>query len=98
MVGLVGPANHRDRRRRQVVTVRSGFVVLKRLMMRDVVAFGLAVCTGVRGAAHSLRRHGWIERRGRPEAALEKAPRDAVIIEQVPDVPPGHRDGLSSRA
>src|SRR5260370_8609394 len=69
-------------------------VVLEWLVVRDVIAFGLAIRTYGRGPALRLA----VEDGRRREPALKPAPGDAFAVEQVAHVGAVHRDDLASRA
>src|ERR1700694_1025317 len=70
-----------------MMRIRRRLEVLERLMVRNVVRLRISVAADVRSAAHCLA----VDNRGRPEAALEEAPRDAFGAEQVADIVAAHR-------
>ncbi len=88
VVGLIRRPDGGDRRRRKVVRIGRGEVILERLMVRDVVALRFAVAADVHGAADRLPARASTRRR---EPSLEPSPRHAAIVQQVSNVAPGHR-------
>ena len=84
VVGAVGLANHFIARRRQVVRISSGCIVLERLVVRVVIRLILASQRGVGSAAAGTGIIGSFV--SRAEAALEPAPGDVLVVELVADV------------
>ncbi len=70
----------------QVLGVGRGLVVLEGLVVRVVVGLRRAHDVGVGGPADGLA----VLVAGRLEAALEPTPADALVVQQVADVPAGH--------
>ncbi len=93
VVGLVGVADLGERARREVGRVRGRRVVLERVVVRNVVGGRGAADVRVRGAAdrQGVGRARCVGGAGGREAALEPAPGDVRVVQQVADVLAGHR-------
>src|SRR5262249_8684025 len=86
MVRLVtGVANEGSGSWRQVVLVGRRRVILEGLMVRYVILLRFAIASGMGHAAIA-------------EAALEEAPGDSFLVQEIADVLAGHGNRLASRA
>src|SRR6185369_12641554 len=90
MVGLIRLTNEFRVAGRKVIGIGRRFVILKRLMMRNVVArsAGRGQTCGYRAASGGTV--GILA--SEPETALEPAPGDVLLGEQVTDIRPRHGD------